>query len=118
MHGVFPVFFSCNTGDKNLSEARCFPPRRIQMAKIKSTPITIFTADQEEARLLASREQDSRAMTSGPGTLKFHRLIAEHGAGVFKTLYCPVALKPLWRTPAGGIVMHTAGAQFSEKGGD
>lgn len=43
-------------------------------------------------------------MVSGPGTLTFHRLIAEHGAGVFKTLYVPLALKGSFKTPAGGEV--------------
>jgi len=70
----------------------------------RQTPITIFTANAAEAISLAAQDTDSRAMTTGPGTLKFHALIAQHGAGEFKTLYAPLSMRPLWQTPAGGEV--------------
>ena len=68
----------------------------------RSRPITVFTANSHEAVVMAQVDKDSRALTTGPGTLSFHQLIAEHGAGVFKTLYVPLDLKGKFKTPAGG----------------
>lgn len=72
------------------------------------TPITIFCADAVEASCLAAGDKNSRAMTSGPGTLRFHALIAQHGAGEFKTLYVPAALKGTFKTPTGGEVIDAS----------
>jgi hypothetical protein len=71
-------------------------------------PITTFTRDEQEAiKLAAQFPQDSRALTSGAGTLAFHRLIAEHGAGEFTNLYVPRTLRGTFKTPAGGTVLQT-----------
>ena len=75
------------------------------MAKT-AKPVTVFTATAEQAQLLASANDDSRAITTGTGTLKFHLHIAEHGAGLFTTLYVPLALKGKFMLPAGGEVEH------------
>lgn len=74
----------------------------------KTIPVTVFCRDAEEAVALAAGDKNSRAMTKGIGTLHFHSLIAEHGAGVFKTLYAPERLSHQWRQPVGGIVLYTA----------
>lgn len=69
------------------------------------TPITVFVKDAAEAcNREAHNAATSRALTSGPGTLNFHALIAQHGAGEFKTLYVPLALKGKFAPPVGGIV--------------
>lgn len=68
------------------------------------TPITVFCRDAEEALRLSAADEDSRATITGPGTLSFHCHLAEHGAGVFKTLYVPVALKGKFCPPVGGEV--------------
>lgn len=74
-------------------------------------PITTFVRDNEEAVRLAGWDPDSRALTSGVGTLKFHMLIAQHGAGEFKTLYVPLAMRYSFRSPAGGIVNFADGGE-------
>lgn len=74
----------------------------------RTNPVTVFVCDENEARTLASQfPRDSRALTSGAGTLAFHRLIAEHGAGEFKYLYVPCYLRGTFKTPAGGTVRQT-----------
>lgn len=70
-------------------------------------PITCFTRDAEEAQRLATMFADSRALISRPGTLAFHTLIAQHGAGEFATLYVPTDLKGTFKPPVGGEVRHT-----------
>lgn len=72
----------------------------------QSHPITVYCRDTEHAALLASDNTDSKALLTGVGTLKFHLAIAQHGAGEFKTLYVPVALKGKFMVPAGGTVIH------------
>lgn len=74
----------------------------------RDKPITIFCADAAEASRLAAGDKNARAMTSGPGTLKFHALIAQHGAGEFKTLYVPAALKDSFKPPVGGEVIDAS----------
>lgn len=73
----------------------------------RNRPVTVFTASAKEALDLARENADSRALCTGPGTLNFHKLIAEHGAGVFTTLYVPLEIKPLFALPAGGEVRST-----------
>lgn len=73
-------------------------------------PRTVFTASAKEALDLAAQDTDSKALCTGPGTLNFHKLIAEHGAQAFRTLYVPVELRHVFRTPAGGEVVFTDGA--------
>ena len=68
------------------------------------TPITVFVADKTEAMRRCNLDMDSRALTTGPGTLAFHALIAQHGAGEFTTLYAPLALKGTFAPPVGGEV--------------
>lgn len=75
-----------------------------------TAPITVFTAHGCEALELAQANSDSRALCTGPGTLNFHKLIAEHGAGEFTTLYVPIALRHLFAVAAGGQVELTEGA--------
>jgi len=70
----------------------------------RTVPITIYVTDAERAAELAAADKDSRAMLSGPGTLGFHLLIAQHGAGEFKTLYVPMAMRGKFAHPAGGEV--------------
>jgi hypothetical protein len=72
-------------------------------------PITVFCRDTDEALALSAKDSDSRASVTGPGTLSFHTLIAEHGAGVFKTLYVPLALKDKFAPPVGGEVRFAKG---------
>lgn len=72
-------------------------------------PITIYVADAARAKALAAADKDSRAMLSGAGTLSFHLLIAQHGAGEFKTLYVPMALRGKFALPAGGKVFTEEG---------
>lgn len=67
-------------------------------------PITVYVSDATRAKQLAAQDKNARAMTSGPGTLMFHRLIAEHGAGEFETLYVPAEFKGKWKSPVGGKV--------------
>lgn len=71
------------------------------------TPITIFCEDPAHEAWLAD-DPDSRVMRTGPGTLSFHKLIAEHGAGIFKTLYVPLSLKGTFSPPAGGEVRNAS----------
>lgn len=73
-------------------------------AKPKTLPITVFTETPEEARRLAEKDDNAKALTSGPGTLSFHSLIAAHGAGDFQTLYCPKEYRDRWARPVGGAV--------------
>lgn len=73
----------------------------------RTTPITVFCRDAEEAMRLSAADKDSRATVTGPGTLSFHALIAGHGAGEFTTLYVPLALQDTFKPPAGGIVKST-----------
>lgn len=69
------------------------------MAKC-TTPITVFVKDAAEAcNREAHNQANSRALTTDPGTLKFHALIAQHGAGEFKTLYVPLELAGQTRLP-------------------
>jgi homogentisate 1,2-dioxygenase len=75
------------------------------------TPITVFCRDTDEALALSAKDNDSRASVTGPGTLSFHTLIAEHGAGVFTTLYVPLALKDSFKPPVGGIVKYAEGVK-------
>lgn len=75
----------------------------------RSEPITIYVADAARAAALAKTDCDSRAMLGGPGTLNFHLLIAQHGAGEFKTLYVPLAMKGKFAHPAGGKVLIEEG---------
>jgi hypothetical protein len=70
-------------------------------------PITVFCRDADEALRLSAADPDSRATITGPGTLSFHCHLAEHGAGVFKTLYVPVALKGKFAPPVGGTILQT-----------
>lgn len=78
------------------------------------TPITVFCKDHAEAERLATMfSKDSRALTSGVGTLKFHVLLAQHGAGEFETLYVPVALKGQFKPPAGGLIKYASGVNKS-----
>jgi hypothetical protein len=70
-------------------------------------PITCFTRDETEAQRLATQFADSRAMTSRPGTLAFHTLVAQHGAGEFKFLYVPCHLMGTFKPPVGGEVRYT-----------
>jgi hypothetical protein len=70
------------------------------------TPITCYVPTAERALELAHSDKDSEAMISGPGTLKFHLSIARHGAGEFKTLYVPAALRGKWKEPAGGEIIE------------
>lgn len=77
-------------------------------------PRTVFTASAKEALDLAHTDTDSRALCTGPGTLNFHKLIAEHGAQVFRTLYVPVEIKHVFKTPAGGEVEFTDGARVHQ----
>lgn len=67
-------------------------------------PVTVFCADALEAVIKAQDDPSARALTTGQGSLQFHKLIAEHGAGVFKTLYVPEAMRGQFKTPAGGKV--------------
>lgn len=73
------------------------------MAK-RITPITVFCQTPEQAIQKARADNSGAALTSGPGTIKFHALIAQHGAGEFKTLYVPLVLKGKFAPPVGGIV--------------
>lgn len=68
------------------------------------TPITVFCRNAEHALQLSAADPDSRAIITGPGTLSFHCHLAEHGAGVFTTLYVPLALKGKFAPPVGGTV--------------
>jgi hypothetical protein len=79
------------------------------------TPITVFCADADEALRLSAADRDSRAIITGPGTMSFHALLAEHGAGTFKTLYVPLNLKGKFKAPAGGIVYHSPLAIIANK---
>lgn len=72
--------------------------------RAKVEPVTVFTKTVEKARELAAKDRDGRALTTGVGTLMFHGLIAQHGAGEFTTLYCPIELKGAWARPIGGKV--------------
>jgi len=75
----------------------------------RTTPITCYVANVERAIALAEATPNSKAMTSGPGTLSFHLSIAQHGAGEFETLFVPEALRGKWREPAGGRVIFDQG---------
>lgn len=76
------------------------------------TPITVFCQDTAEAERLATMfPADSRALTTACGTLAFHMLLAQHGAGEFQTLYVPVALKDAFKPPVGGLIKHSTGAK-------
>lgn len=77
--------------------------------KLVSTPVTFFTRDVEEAIVLANADPDGQAMTKGPGTLNFHGLIAQHGAGEFTTLYCPIEMVDMFMRPAGSITRYSEG---------
>lgn len=76
-----------------------------------TTPITVFVTEKTEAMRRCNLDKDSRALTSGLGTLAFHSLIAQHGAGEFKTLYVLLSLKGTFMPPAGGEVTFTEGAE-------
>lgn len=71
----------------------------------RSTPITVFCRDADEAMRLSAADKNSRATVTGPGTLSFHALIARHGAGDFQTLYVPKSLQGQFKPPVGGIVI-------------
>lgn len=75
----------------------------------RSEPITIYVADAARAQACAAADRDSRAMLGGPGTLNFHHCIAQHGAGEFKTLYVPLAMRGKFAHPAGGKVFIEEG---------
>ena len=75
----------------------------------QTKPITIFVASGAEALRLAQLDEDSRALCTGPGTLNFHKLIAEHGAGAFRTLYVAQELRASFKLPAGGEVLFNDG---------
>jgi hypothetical protein len=81
------------------------------MSRQRITPITVFCRDAEEALALCVQDKDSRAIITPAGTFPFHAFIAEHGAGVFKTLYAPVALKGTFAPPVGGEVRFTEGTK-------
>lgn len=68
------------------------------------TPVTVYVRDAADAQLMASQTPYAEALTSGPGTLKFHHLIAAHGAGDFETLFCPEEYETLWVPPTGGRI--------------
>lgn len=70
----------------------------------RTTPITVFCRTHQIAADASVADEDSRFIWSGPGTLNFHALIAQHGAGEFTTLYVPLALKGTFAPPTGGIV--------------
>lgn len=65
---------------------------------------TIFCNNPEQAEFLAGEDKSGEAMTTGPGTLKFHSLIAQHASGVFENLYVPVELRGKFVPPCGGEV--------------
>lgn len=70
------------------------------------TPITVFVEDAATAEDLTATNPDSRYLTTECGTLNFHTLIAQHGAGEFTTLYVPRYLHGTFRPPIGGRVYH------------
>lgn len=69
-------------------------------------PVTVFVASIADAQRLERENEGCKAITSGIGTLKFHHLIAAHGAGEFETLFCPIEFKSQWKRPVGGVVKH------------
>lgn len=73
------------------------------------TPITIFCRDTDEAQRLSAADPDSRCIITAPGSFAFHAFLAEHGAGIFKTLYVPLILKGTFAPPVGGEVWFTEG---------
>lgn len=75
------------------------------------TPITVFCRDTDEALSLSFNDADSRAIITAPGSFAFHAFIAEHGAGVFTTLYVPVILQGTFKPPVGGEIRFTEGAR-------
>jgi len=77
----------------------------------KITPITVFCRDVDEAQRLSAADADSRAIVTAPGSFPFHAFIAEHGAGVFKTLYVPLILRGTFKPAVGGEVRFTEGAR-------
>lgn len=81
------------------------------MPKHRPTPITVWCRDGEQAEDMTATNPDSRALTTGAGTLKFHMLLAQHGAGEFQTLFVPLALRGQFKTPAGGIVKYAEGVE-------
>lgn len=72
-------------------------------------PITVFCRDAAEAQRLCAADPDSRAIITPPGSFPFHAFLAEHGAGVFRTLYVPLALKDKFAPPVGGVVEYAEG---------
>ena len=67
-------------------------------------PRTVYCTTEEQARTLSTNDRDSRALVTGPGTLSFHRLLAEHGSGEFRSLYVAPGLRGQFSSPCGGIV--------------
>jgi len=74
---------------------------------------TIFCVDDDHALSLSAEDKGSRALVNGPGSLYFHRLIAEHGAGEFQTLYVPQRLRGTFVPPAG--IVKVAGFITNEE---
>lgn len=81
------------------------------MNKQRITPITVFCKDADQALRLSRADEDSRCIVTPPGSFAFHAHLAEHGAGVFTTLYVPLALKGKFSPPVGGEVQFAEGAR-------
>lgn len=75
------------------------------MSKYSNRPVTVHCRSEEQAReLAAASPTTSRALLTGQGTLAFHLLIAQHGAGEFETLYVAPRLRGTFSSPVGGTV--------------
>ena len=70
-------------------------------------PRTVYCSSEEQALEMTAADADSRALVTPPGTLAFHLLIAQHGAGVFHTLHVAPALRGKFRPPVGGTEEET-----------
>ena len=74
------------------------------MSKYGNRPRVVYCASEEQARQMTAADAGSRALVTGPGTLAFHSLLAEHGAGVFETLHVAPAMRGKFRAPCGATI--------------